>query len=268
MRKTISRNIAIVSAIFIVVFSVMLVTNYFKVSNTDALEMVERLKLAHEELGENPQLQEQIRELDLLARRAHFISMGRLRIGVVLLLFMVVIFAISLRIYFEKSKDIPDKNLDPIDDWAIQSRTRIFIVWITSGLAVSGLVFALLTSPYLKNLSSQKADETEYLAQDFSAYETSDFEDSEQAEEAETADTAATSEAIQVSNVTHNAFRGNRSLGLSSARNVPTSWNLATGQNILWRIPSPRKGYNSPIINGNKVFFTGADENVRELFCF
>ena len=124
--KTLSRNIALVSAIFIVAFSVMLITNYFQVSSSDTIqsEMVEKLKRANEEFGSNPQLQEQIRELDLLARKAYFISINRLKVGVVILLIMVVAFVVSLRLYFAKSKDIPDKEIDPIDDWLIKSKTR------------------------------------------------------------------------------------------------------------------------------------------------
>ncbi|MCL2289441.1 MAG: PQQ-binding-like beta-propeller repeat protein, partial [Bacteroidetes bacterium] len=78
----------------------------------------------------------------------------------------------------------------------------------------------------------------------------------------------AITDTIEISKVTHNGFRGNNSLGISSARKVPISWNLASGKNILWQVPVPRKGYNSPVISGNKVFFSGADEKVRELFCY
>jgi outer membrane protein assembly factor BamB len=265
MKKIISRNIAIVSAIFMIVFSVMLVTNYFKVSGNDALIFIENLKQANEELGENPELQQQIRELDLLARRAHFISINRLKMGVGILLVMVIVFVISLRVYFEKSKDIPDKNLDPIDDWAIQSKTRTYIIWIASGLAICGLVFALLTSPYLKIEHAEKTNFEEGTRFEV-AWDEENMQNAEQSEILEK--TVVLADTVEISNVSHNAFRGNTSLGFSPARNVPTSWNLSTDQNILWRVPIPRKGYNSPIINGNRVFFTGADENVRELFCF
>ena len=265
MKKQISRNIAIVSGIFLIVFSIMLVTNFFKVSGNEALTFIENLKQANEEIGEDPQLQEQIRELDLLARRAYFISINRLRMGGGLLLIMVIVFVISLRIYFETSKDIPEKELDPIDDWAIQSKTRIYIAWIMGGLAILGLVFALLTSPYLKN-SNPKPTEESF---DSSASENEEGEPViDVLETDETTDeTEVTTDTIEISKVTHNAFRGNNSLGLSSARNVPTSWNLSSGQNILWKIPSPRSGFNSPVINGNRIFFTGADEQVRELIC-
>ncbi len=68
--------------------------------------------------------------------------------------------------------------------------------------------------------------------------------------------------------MTHNAFRGNTSNGLSSARGIPVKWNPGSGENIAWRTEVPRRGYNSPIITGNKVFLTGADDQARELYCY
>jgi outer membrane protein assembly factor BamB len=272
MKRPITRNIAIISAIFIAAFSIMLITNYFQVSNSDTLEMIENLKQINEEYSDNPQLQEQIRELDLLARKAYFISLNRLKIGVAILLIMVVVFVISIRIYFAKSKNIPDKEIDPIDDWAIQSKTRKYIVWITGGLAMSGIIFALLTSPYLKKENNKislttEVVESNYIAEDFEQ-EPQPIEQIEPAGEIDAGIPSTTTDTIEISKITHNSFRGNNSLGLSSAKNVPTSWDLASGKNILWKVPVPRKGYNSPVISGNKVFFSGADEVVRELFCY
>ena len=278
MKKTLSRNIALVSAIFIGTFSIMLITNYFQISNSDTVqsEVIEKLKQANEELGDNPQLQEQIRELDLLARKAYFVSLNRLKVGVVILLVMVVVFVISLRMYFAKSKNIPDKDIDPIDDWIIKSKTRKYIVWIASGLAVGGIIFAGLTSPYLKKINNEKSIPeilvSDSLISDF-GQETQSIEDSivsdfETIVPIDTIVTAVATDTIEISKVTHNGFRGNNSLGISSAKNIPTSWDLSSGKNILWKVKSPRKGFNSPVINGNKVFFSGADEEARELFCY
>ena len=272
MRKTISRNIAIVSAIFIVAFSIMLITNYFQVSGSETIqsEMIEKLKQANEELGNNPQLQEQIRELDLLARKAYFISHNRLKMGVVILLVMVIVFVTALRIYFAKSKNIPDKKNDPIDDWLLKSKTRKYIVWVTGSLVVGGILFALLTLPCFKNESPKTIAESEFISQN--SLNSLDSLDSLEQEHQATApaetDTTDLTEIIEISKITHNAFRGNNLLGTSNAKNIPTSWNLATGKNILWQAPIPRKGFNSPVINGNKVFFSGGDENIRELFCY
>jgi len=259
----------------------MLITNYFQVSNSDTIqsEVIEKLKQANEESSNNPQLQEQIRELDLLARKAYFISQNRLEAGVAILLVMVVVFVITLRIYFAKSKDIPDKDIDPIDDWMLKSKTRKYIVWIAGGLALGGILFAVLTSPYLKKESNEKIANIEVAASDsLVSLETDSEQEMQSIDPADTnpettaptdaAVTAAVTDTIEISKVPHNAFRGNNSLGISSAKKVPASWNLASGKNILWKVKMPRKGFNSPVINGNKVFFSGADEDVRELFCY
>jgi outer membrane protein assembly factor BamB len=281
MKKIISRNIALVSAVFIVAFSIMLIANYFQVSGSDIIqsEMIEKLKTANEEFGSNPQLQEQIRELDLLVRKAYFISLNRFKTGIAILLVMLVTFVISLRLYFAKTKDIPGKEIDPIDDWILKSKTRKYITGITSALVIAGILFAVLTSPYLRTdrantLADTETKTSEYFAEDFEP-------ETQPAERLETpaanpeapgstdgATTAAAVEAAEVLRVTHNAFRGNNALGTSSAKKLPTSWDLSSGKNILWRVKVPRKGYNSPVINGNKVFFTGGDEEARELFCY
>jgi len=278
MKKTISRNIAIVSAIFIVAFSIMLITNYFQVSGADTIhsEVLEKLRQANEEAGNNPQLQQQIREMDLLARKAYFISLNRLISGAVILLVMVAVFVISLRIYFAKSKNIPDKEVDPIDDWMLKSKARTYIGWTTGGLVFVGLLFAVLTSPYLAPPSppeggnvatvsiSENVPTTDLDLQSVPT-DTTTIEASPVTSEGEKKDSAAlTSPPL---GGLGGAFRNN-SLGISNAKNIPTSWNLASGKNILWKVKVPRKGYNSPVINGNKVFFTGADNEVRELFCY
>ena len=83
MNKDIYRNIAAVTAIFIISLSVMLITNYFQVRGVTPLqtEVVETLKLLNDTNPDNPELQEQIRQLDLLARRAYFYTSGSFEVG-------------------------------------------------------------------------------------------------------------------------------------------------------------------------------------------
>ena len=281
MLKTISRNIALVSAIFIVSFSMMLIVNYFQVRGSETIqsEVMEKLKQANEAYGDNPSLQEQIRTLDLLARKAYFTSLYRLKAGVVILVAMAVVFVLSLRIYFYKSKDIPDKETDPVDDWLIKSKTRKYIVSIAGTLALGAVLFAALTSPYLKNEKREKPPDTEIITptdttitsiDTLSAFSLppSPSPDTAITATTPTSSTSPTPDTLQISKVTHNGFRGNHSLGISSAKQVPTSWDVASGKNILWKVKIPRKGFNSPVINGNNVFFSGADDAARELYCY
>jgi outer membrane protein assembly factor BamB len=132
-----------------------------------------------------------------------------------------------------------------------------------------GVIFALLTSPYLRKERNEISSEVEAVNHFDDNFERdTPIEQLESADETEVTIPLTFSDTIEISKVTHSGFRGNNSLGISSAKRVPTFWNLATGKNILWKIPAPRKGFNSPVINGNKVFFSGADEKTRELFCY
>ena len=288
MNKVIYRNIAIVTAIFIIAFSTILVVNYFQTKAVTPLqaEVVETLKQLNDANANNLALQEQIRQLDLMARKAYFFQHDRLMIGVYILLGMLAVFLVCVRMYFAGSKEIPDKEIDPVDEWAIKTQARKYIVWGVSGFAATALVFGILTSPNLRAsiateqpeiaVNIQNIDESANPEADFSA-DTSSQESKEipatetpEVPTTETAETAVaeTTDQLPISNVTHNAFRGNNSNGISAAKNLPAKWNLANKTNIAWKIEPPRKGHSSPVINGNRVFITGADEQARELYCY
>lgn len=292
MNKNIFRNVAIVTSVFIVLLSAMLIINYFQVRETTPLqtEVVETLKALNDQNAENVELQEQIRQLDLLARKAYFVQSGHLKAGIYILLGLIGILMVCLRFYFENTKEIPDKEIDPIDDWLIKSKSRKYINWGIVGLAAVALGFAFFSSPYYKTLTEKSAEETagDFVVEDVAnpddittdrlpgdalAEADSSEEASTGAEDAETTEQdaegeSAPAEEVPVSKVTQNAFRGNTSNGQSTARGIPTAWNLQDGTNILWKTPVQKGGYNSPVINGRNVFFTGADNAARELYCY
>ena len=66
----------------------------------------------------------------------------------------------------------------------------------------------------------------------------------------------------------HPSFRGPYGLGISSHKSIPTSWDGASGENILWKIEIPLEGYNSPVIWDKKVFVTGANETSQIIYCY
>lgn len=292
MKKLIFRNIAILSAIFIVTLSIMLVTNYFQIKDVTPLqtEVVESLKQLNDSGVDVAGLQDQIRQLDLLARKAYFVRMDHLETGLYILLGMFLVFILSLRYYFKDLKEIPAMEIDPVDDWLIKTNARRYVLGGASALAVVAVVFALLSMPGLKKTEGQKAEtESELTADATESASTSSDESSASVEtnevtegetlaaapEAETSaapnekeEAAPATVQAPANNVSYQGFRGNNSNGYSTAKNVPTKWNLADGSNILWKQPVPKSGHNSPVIVGNNVFFSGADDQARELYCY
>lgn len=293
MKKLIFRNIAILSAIFIVTLSIMLVTNYFQIKDVTPLqtEVVESLKQLNDSGVDVAGLQDQIRQLDLLARKAYFVRMDHLETGLYILLGMFLVFILSLRYYFKDLKEIPAMEIDPVDDWLIKTNARRYVLGGASALAVVAVVFALLSMPGLKKTEGQEAaTESELTAEATESASSSSDESSASVEtnevtegetlaaapEAETPvaapnekeEAAPATVQAPANNVSYQGFRGNNSNGYSTAKNVPTKWNLADGSNILWKQPVPKSGHNSPVIVGNNVFFSGADDQARELYCY
>jgi outer membrane protein assembly factor BamB len=260
----------------------MLITNYFQVKGFNPLQtgVVETLKQINEENAGNVELQEQIRRLDLLARRAYFVSMDHLMVGVYILVGMLLVFVVALRLYFSGEQDIPGKQVHPVDDWVVKTHARAYVGWMAGGLAIAALVFVCLTSPYLKTKADRQPETVAEVVATEEEPAEADYDYGDLPVAAAELDTAVTEDSSpnaggeempaeeEVSKVTHNGFRGNNSNAISSARNVPVRWDLNTRENIAWAVETPRQGYNSPVINGNRVFITGADEQARELYCY
>ncbi len=307
MKKDIFRNIAIVTAIFMITLSTMLLVNYLEVRNVTPLqsEIASTLKTLNESgaASSSPDLAEQIRELDLLARKAYFVREGHLKAGVYILLAMAGILTLCLRFYFEGTRTLPEEDIAPLDEWLLHSKSRSYVLGLVGALAVVAIVLGFLSGKYYSpgkavdgvpdtSLISDlpptggtvggKYDEDPEDAPDtledgdVDNEEVKDKNEEEGGAKEENASSdskeaggeeSGEKEEVSYSKVTSNAFRGNTSNGQSSARGIPTAWDLQSGKNILWKIPTPKPGFNSPLINGRRVFFTGADDSERVLYC-
>jgi outer membrane protein assembly factor BamB len=69
-------------------------------------------------------------------------------------------------------------------------------------------------------------------------------------------------------NANWHGFRGPSGSGVSAYTNIPTKWDGAAGEGILWKSKIELKGHNSPVVWGDKVFVSGADENRRIVYCY
>ena len=53
-------------------------------------------------------------------------------------------------------------------------------------------------------------------------------------------------------------FRGPFASGIVETDQIPESWNVSTGENILWKQEIPGLGHSSPVVWGDKLFVTTA----------
>ena len=276
MKRNVYRNIALVTTIFALVLLVMMGVSWVQMRQVTPLqtEVMETLKQFNESNTENAELAEQIRQLDLLSRKAYFTQETHLKIGAWILCAMAVVIGLSLRMYFKDTKNLPEKELDPIDEWMIKCNARKYIGYGMLGVGCLVLVFAVFTSGTLRGWINGMRNTL--AANDSVAADTTStalmsgttVADTQKVDNALVADTEEPADTFPIPKLTSNAFRGNNSSGHSSARNIPTSWNLKNGKNILWQKAIPKHGYNSPVVNGRNIFLTGADKKSRELYCF
>lgn len=67
------------------------------------------------------------------------------------------------------------------------------------------------------------------------------------------------------------SFRGPRARGVADGRELPSTWDLATGENVLWRTEIPGLAHSSPVVWGERLFVTSAmrleaDSELSSLF--
>ena len=54
------------------------------------------------------------------------------------------------------------------------------------------------------------------------------------------------------------SFRGVRASGVADGQNLPDRWDVATGENILWRVKVPGLSHSSPVVWGDRLFVATA----------
>ena len=276
MRK-LYRNISVVTTVFMLVLAVMLGVSYYQMQQVSPLEtgVMETLKELNETNGDNELLGQQIRELDLLSRKDYFVKEGQLKVGLYLLLGMAAVLAVCLNLYFKETKNLPEKEFDPIDEWMMKSRARKYIGWAAVVALLVGFGFVGFQHVDWKGLLARSSGELgsasdtlaaqDSLNSQLSAINSQLSTDSVKGEDV---DSAEVDDGMPELKIASRAFRGNNSSATSSARGIATSWNLSAKKNILWQSSIPKHGYNSPVITGRNVFITGADAKARELYCY
>ncbi|MBN1479420.1 PQQ-binding-like beta-propeller repeat protein [candidate division KSB1 bacterium] len=233
-----AKRAVIISAIFASIMAILLIANFIQTQSVDPLNS-KALNQLLQSLQENPQdevLKEQIRALDLLARKAYFTHQWQIRTGGLLLFISVLVLLISLKYISSLQAQLPNfddsKKENP---WETRLLARRFIIYAGLGLFVLAFVLGVFSRNELGE--PRKKDKV----------------------------TFATSKELKENWPT---FRGPEGIGHAYHTNVPTTWNGATGENITWKVVVPKSGLNSPIIWKKKIYMAGADEESREVYCY
>jgi outer membrane protein assembly factor BamB len=277
-------NAAIIAAVFSVLMSLLMLFNYYKLSTNDPIES-ETLKALVERLNTDPQnehLLNEIRAFDLMARKAYFTSKWQIEIGGVLLLLGAIVFVVALRYHTKATSKIERPEAETLTGQMARVLASKWILGIGLLFVVLAIGASFLSVDYFEQYKAgtlvvqkpeaeavpegvEVVDLTSSAPVD-SALAATDQPDSVQTvAEATPAFKMPTLAEIKKQS---NGFRGPLGNGVSFSKNIPTSWNVGAGTNIKWKVKIPKKGYNSPVIWGDKLFISGADNAERWLYCY
>ena len=287
-----TRQVLLVSGAFCLLVAFLLVFNFLQMKRNEPLEST-TIEVLVKRLAEDPrneELKEEIRNFDLLARKAYFTSAWQVRTGAYLLLFGGLVFAIALKI----SADLRKKIEEPIGDEADAVTTGIIShrwLLITGVLVfVLALTSAFLSHNYLENYHPVQLSQagpgtpdegievitivgnqdTSSVEVDSSTLASGTEVIEEKPVEMETSAPIATEKKFTAEDFKKNqsTFRAYLGQGISYHKNIPVDWDGASGRNIRWKVTLSKHGYNTPVIWGNKIFVAGGDASSRIVSCF
>ncbi|PKQ61538.1 hypothetical protein BZG02_15210 [Labilibaculum filiforme] len=303
------KGIAMVAGTFSFVICMLVLVNYIQINRVDPVntEVINSLVDRLNDNSNDEALREQIREMDLLVRKAYFTNQWQIKAGGYLFLFGIIVTAIALQLYYAGKQQLPqisDKEEENII--LFRENARKWIIVGGFGMVGLTLLFAFLTHKELGNQFSEAASiaiigQVDNNSEAIPLVEVGVKEDiaeivieeenvaveKEQALEEESASPQAKEEATVVAEKSETkknsykgmyptkemmanfpSFRGPAGNGIAYQKNIPNEWDGASGKNILWKQPVPIHAYNSPVIWGDKLFLSGASATNREVYCY
>ncbi len=150
-KQKLALRIAFIAGIFSVIVGIIMMLNYWQLKRSDPLEnkLMENLV---QQLGNNRQddtLKEEIRNLDLMARKAYFNKQWQIRTGGYLLVGSMVILVIALRIFHTLRSRITEPETTESSlktELLISQRWILSVIFMIFGMA---LIAAFLSDDHL-----------------------------------------------------------------------------------------------------------------------
>ena len=162
MGYNIAKRVAWIAGIFAGILSILMIVNYIQIKSVDPLnsKAISQLMTRLQENPEDTALKEQIRALDLLARKAYFTHQWQIRTGSYLLFAFILVLLLTLKYMSSLQPRLPDlsKSAEPDDTWESKLLSRRYILYGGLGLFVLAFILGILFQTELKNVGIVKAE--------------------------------------------------------------------------------------------------------------
>ncbi|MBN1410951.1 MAG: PQQ-binding-like beta-propeller repeat protein [Spirochaetales bacterium] len=247
----IARSILIPSLIFLGIASVLVLATFIQLNTVKPLDSpaLLELKMRAKDNPEDAQLKEEIRAFDLLVRKAYFTSVNQVATGGYVILFFaaVCLVCILVIVTIERKygkREMPYEKESKVRTFRI-TRSVLIGFGITAVTAVLAIVMVLV---FIMNTETGNQDAEGTASIPISSPETNESYRNE-----------------YESNWP--GFRGPYGNGRAYTSDAPVEWDGETGKGILWKITIEGDGMNSPVVWGNRVFYSTGDERKKVVHC-
>jgi len=270
--KKLSKYLAILSATIITIVSIFMIVNYIQLNihNPITGNTIDSLVKKLDTSGNEQELREQIRVVDLLSRKAYFSSLWQLKTGAWMLVGFGVLLIVSIKIYTQKDSIESTLIKKQESFWNVKSKERKWMITSIGTFAVLAIIVSFFSNKYYDNFNSINKNESTILSLKSS-------ENKQMAAKVLPGDTAVKKvDSVLVADFptdaeikkNHPTFRGPFGLGINFKTKLPISWDGVTGKNIVWKKPIALPGLNSPVVWGNNLFIAGANATSRKVYCY
>ena len=247
------KSLGVIGAVFSVVVCAMIIANNLTLRSSDPVHS-KALEQRLEDMKADPRneaIHEEIRELDFLARKAFFTSQHFNRTAIYYLLGGLAVTVIAFKSLQAYAEPVPypdsrDSRDDLIGDakWARKSVTA-------AGLVLVGFSL-ILALPWESPL-----DQPNRTGQEGKA-------NPDAVSPGSPPPSLPTPDEMRSNWPSFRGFGG----GIVESAETPLDWNVSSGKGIVWKTPVPKPGFSSPVVWGNRIFITGGDKQLREVYCF
>ncbi len=253
-----------VAGIFTLVVAITMIFSLVQLKTINPLDnpVLLALKEQYDNDPDNANLAEQIRAMDLMARKAYFASRRQIETGSYLLLAGAIVFVFCQRFISGKEKltvSIPGEKPDVLSRQEIGRRLLLYSALV---ITVGAMFSSFLLRGYLPETRLMKKEKKgkELFANIFKKGDKS----SQGTDQTENFETAAD---FSPDKTNFPSFRGQDGRGIAGGSGYPLEWDGEEGKNIKWKVIVPASGKSSPVIWGDRIFLTGAEDKKCEVYC-
>lgn len=241
------KGISQVAGIFTLIVALTMLFSLIQLKTIDPLDnpAFVSLKEEYDKDPDNAKKIEQVRAMDLMARKAYYSTRRQIETGSYLLLAGAIVFIICQRLIAGNEKVMPAIPGDKLNPLLKQKRGRKLIMISVSVITLSALLSSFLLRSNLPEIRTARKAKTE--------------KSSKRDRIAGRGKNAEITEEFSPDPTNYPFFRGQDSRGIAGGEGYPTEWDAESGLNIKWKLRVPGNGKSSPVIWGDRIFLTSAD---------